>query len=75
MSQPVEQGCIYPKSLYALIVTYQPSTSGQSEVGTKTVDLGATAIAKYGEDLLRSEKADTAVEGKEKGEMDEMKEK
>ena len=58
-----------------MIITYQPGTTGQPEVGTKMVDLGATAIAKYGDDLLPSEKTETGVEEKEKGKMDEMKEK
>lgn len=67
-----------PKGLYVMIVTYQQGTSDQTGVGTKTVDLGVTAVAKFGEELLtpeEKEKSEAEVEGQEKGKMDEMKEK
>ena len=40
-----------PKGLYAMIVTYKTGGSEQPEVGKERVDLGATAIAKYGGDV------------------------
>ncbi|MCJ1379611.1 hypothetical protein MMC17_002713 [Xylographa soralifera] len=65
-----------PRGLFALIVTYKPSNGDQPEVGTETVDLGATAMAKYGDKLLMPETADTEKDSQEKNKkMDEMKEK
>ena len=66
-----------PKGLFALIVTYKPGHSDQTEVETQTVDLGASAMAKYGDDLVAPEKT-TSNEGEEREKqkrMDEMKEK
>ena len=40
-----------PKGLYAMIVIYKTSGSEQPEVGIERVDLGATAVAKYGGDV------------------------
>lgn len=48
-----------PKGLYALIVTYKGGNSEQPDIATQTVDLGATAMAKYGENLT----ADVDFEG------------
>ncbi|KAL6717666.1 hypothetical protein ACLMJK_005581 [Lecanora helva] len=44
-----------PRGLYALIVSYKPGESEQTEMGTQTVDLGASAMAKYGENLTKPE--------------------
>ena len=64
-----------PKGLYAMIVIYKTSGSEQPEVGIEPVDLGATAFAKYGEDV----QPDTTVTesgGKEKPKMlEDVKEK
>ena len=40
-----------PKGLYTMIVTYKTGGSEQPEVGIERIDLGATAVAKYGEDV------------------------
>ena len=40
-----------PKGLYAMIVTYKTGGSEQPDVGVERVDLGATAVAKYGGDV------------------------
>ena len=65
-----------PRGLYALIVMYKPGDSEQTEVGTKTVDLGATAMAKYGDALTKTETTDAegGEQGKE-GTMEKMKDK
>ena len=64
-----------PKGLYAMIVTYKSGSSEQPEVGVERVDLGATAIAKYGREV----QVDTTVaesENLEKPNMlDDVKEK
>ena len=41
-----------PRGLYALIVTYKSTDSNTLECETKTVDIGAQAVAKYGQHLL-----------------------
>ena len=46
-----------PKGLYAMIVTYKTGGGEQPEVGVERVDLGATAVAKYGGDV----RADTTA--------------
>ena len=48
-----------PKGLFALIVTYNSGNSDRAEIGTKTVDLGALAMAKYGDAFVSSEKPET----------------
>ena len=64
-----------PKGLYAMIVTYKTGGSEQPEVGVERIDLGATAVAKYGGDVRAdasvaesgySEKADVLGDVKEK---------
>lgn len=64
-----------PKGLYAMIVTYKTGVSEQPEVGIERVDLGATAIAKYGRDV----QPDTLVAGPGSSEkptlLDDVKEK
>ena len=40
-----------PKGLYAMNVTYKTGNGEQREVGVERVDLGATAVAKYGGDV------------------------
>ena len=40
-----------PKGLYAMIVTYKSGGSEQPEVGVERIDLGATAVARYGGDV------------------------
>ena len=67
-----------PRGLFALLVTYKPDNgdSDQPEVGTKTVDLGAIAMAKYGDNLLRPETMDAKENRQEKkNKMNDMKEK
>ena len=39
------------RGMYALLVTYVPGTQDQAEIGTQTVDLGASAFARYGDSL------------------------
>lgn len=66
-----------PNGLFALIVTYKSGDSEQTEIGTKTIDLGASALAKYGDASVQPERT-TSVEGEDKekqGRVDEMKEK
>lgn len=62
-----------PHKLYAMIVTYKPGISDQTIVGTERIDIGAMAVAKYGEKLLEeeTEKGDPL----EKNRIEEMKEK
>ena len=55
-----------PKGLFALIVTYKSGNSEQTEIGTKTVDLGASAIAKYGDAVVSSDKTETEGGGASK---------
>lgn len=66
-----------PKGLFALIVTYTSGDSEQMEIGAKTVDLGALALAKYGDASVPPEMTnDTEVGEQEKqGKLDELKEK
>ncbi|MCJ1401787.1 hypothetical protein MMC11_005004 [Xylographa trunciseda] len=65
-----------PRGLFALIVTYKPGNSDQPEVGAQTVDLGATAMAKYGNNLSQPETTNVREENQEKKKkMDEIKEK
>ncbi|KAK4696974.1 hypothetical protein P7C71_g1035, partial [Lecanoromycetidae sp. Uapishka_2] len=66
-----------PQGLFALIVTYKPGDSEQAEISTEKIDLGASAMAKYGDTLITSEKISSAEEeeqGKPK-KMDEIREK
>ncbi|MCJ1436567.1 hypothetical protein MMC27_005947 [Xylographa pallens] len=65
-----------PRGLFVLIVTYKPGNSDQPEVGSETVDIGAEAMAKFGDNLLKPETADAESDSQEKKKkMDEMKEK
>ena len=65
-----------PRGLFALIITYKPGNSDQTEVGTETVDLGAMAMAKYGDNILKPEPADAKEGNQEKRKkMEEVKEK
>ena len=65
-----------PRGLFALIVTYKPVIGDQPEVGSETVDLGAMAMTKYGDKLLKPETADAEEDSPEKKKkMDDMKEK
>ena len=57
-----------PKGLYAMIVIYKTSGSEQPEVGIERVDLGATAVAKYGGDV-QPDTAGTESGGSEKPKM------
>lgn len=64
-----------PKGLYAMIVTYKTSSSEQPEVGVERVDLGATAVAKYGGDVQPdTAAAESGSSGKPKA-LQEAKEK
>ena len=64
-----------PKGLYAMIVIYKTSGSEQPEVGIERVDLGATAVAKYGGDV-QPDTAGTGSGGSEKPKMlEDVKEK
>ncbi len=64
-----------PRGLFALLVAYKPSNSNQPDVGTERVDLGATAMAKYGDALLPAKTDAEEVAQEKKRKMDEMKEK
>ncbi|MCJ1354416.1 MAG: hypothetical protein MMC33_004404 [Icmadophila ericetorum] len=65
-----------PKGLFALIITYKPGNSERAEIGTMTIDLGATAIAKYGDPLEKAQAAEAGGEEQEKSKrIDEVKEK
>ena len=57
-----------PRGLFALLVTYKPGDGQQADVGTSTIDLGASALAKYGENLMRP-----AAEMTEAGEVEQAK--
>ena len=63
-----------PKGLIALIVTYRHGDSEQTEIGTKTVDIGASAVAKYGAAFSATTDAEEGTQEK-KGKLDETKEK
>ena len=66
-----------PKGLFALIVTYKTNDNQNTEIGTKTVDLGASAMVKYGDALALPEDA-MSTEGKQQikqTKLDEMKAK
>ncbi|KAL8767888.1 MAG: hypothetical protein Q9194_005861, partial [Teloschistes cf. exilis] len=62
-----------PHKPYAMIVTYKPGNSDQIVVGTERIDIGAMAVAKYGDKLLEEE----TEEGNpsEKNRIEELKEK
>ena len=65
-----------PRGLFVLIVTYKPGNSDQPEVGSETVDIGAEALAKFGDNLLKPETAGAGGDSQEdKKKMDEMKQK
>ena len=57
-----------PKGLYAMIVTYKTGGSEQPEVGVERIDLGASAVAKYGGDI----QADRTTAGPEDSEKPNM---
>ena len=57
-----------PRGLYAMIVTYKSGGSEQPEVGVERVDLGATAVAKYGGDV-RADATEAESEESEKPNM------
>ena len=57
-----------PKGLYAMIVTYKSGSSEEPEVGVERVDLGATAIVKYGREV----QADTTIAESETPEKPKM---
>ena len=64
-----------PKGLFAFIVTYKNGDNEQTEIEMRTVDLGASAMANYGDTSLTSTE-DAEGEGQEKKSMlDETKEK
>ena len=64
-----------PKGLYAMIVIYKTSGSEQPEVEIERVDLGATAVAKYGGDVQKNTTV-TESGGSEKPKMlEDVKEK
>ena len=64
-----------PKGLFAMIVKWKPGPSEHAEVSSETVDLGATAMAKYGDALLKPGETNVKEEGQKKGTMDNVKEK
>ena len=66
-----------PRGLFALLVSYKPSDREEAEIGTSTVDLGASAVAKYEEDLMRPAEAAEADEGAtaKNNKLNEMKAK
>ena len=44
-----------PNGLYAMIITYKPGESNCALIGTESVDMGAIAVAKYGDHLVDQE--------------------
>ena len=64
-----------PKGLYAMIVTYKKRSSEQPEVGIERVDLGATAVAKYGGDVKQDETVAEAGSPEKLNMLDDVKEK
>ncbi|KAL8870763.1 MAG: hypothetical protein Q9174_003267 [Haloplaca sp. 1 TL-2023] len=44
-----------PNGLFAMIVTYKPGDSNRPVIGTERVDMGAMAVAKYGDQLFDQE--------------------
>ena len=56
-----------PKGLYAMIVTYKTGGSEQPDIGVERVDLGATAVAKYGEAFQADS---TAAESRDSEKLD-----
>ncbi|KAH8817059.1 hypothetical protein F5884DRAFT_242815 [Xylogone sp. PMI_703] len=65
-----------PRGLYVMVVTYKPGEAGD-DIGTKSIDLGATAVAKFGNSHMDTEqKGDEDASEQEKATWtDEMKEK
>ena len=64
-----------PNGLFALIVTYKTGESEQTEIGTKTIDIGASAMAKYGDASLTSTEGDGGGGREKKVILDGTKEK
>lgn len=65
-----------PRGVYALIVTYVPGGSGDGEIGTQTIDIGASAYVKYGGAVTPAEDASGAeIEENRVHKIDEIKEK
>ena len=64
-----------PKGLYAMIVTYKNGSSEQPEVGIERVDLGATAVAKYGGDVQQDETVAEPTSPEKPKMLDDVKEK
>ncbi|KAL8663569.1 MAG: hypothetical protein Q9202_003757 [Teloschistes flavicans] len=62
-----------PNKLYAMIVSYKPSSNDQTTVDTERIDMGATAVIKYGDRLF--EKETEEGNSSEKNRIDELKEK
>lgn len=64
-----------PQGLYAMIVTYKTGGSGQPEVGIERVDLGATAIAKYGGEVQPDTTVDEPGSPEKTKRLEDIKEK
>ena len=64
-----------PKRLYTMIVTYKTSGSDQPEVGIERVDLGATAIAKYGGEVQPDTTVAESGSSEEPKMLEDVKEK
>ena len=64
-----------PKGLYAMIVTYKTCDSEQPEVGIERVDLGATAVAKYGGDDHADTRVGESGDSEKPKMLDDVKEK
>ncbi|EON99223.1 putative fad binding domain protein [Phaeoacremonium minimum UCRPA7] len=47
-----------PRGLFAMIVTFKKGTSDTPPVSTITVDMSATAVAKYGKDLVHNDESE-----------------
>lgn len=70
------QDIFMPRGLFAMIVMYEQSVDDSMQYEKKTVDIGATALAKYGDSLLKSGDVDIeGEEGEKATKKDEIKEK
>ncbi len=64
-----------PKGLYAMIVAYKSGGSEQADVGVERVDLGATAVAKYGGDAQTESTGDEIRDSEKPNRLPEVKDK
>ena len=65
-----------PNGLVALVVTYTPANNVELEIGTQTVDIGASAVAKYGDSVVKSDDTSNAdAETKKPTRLEDLREK